>query len=289
MLGRARGAATGWLRDRGRRTRRCRRGRTRHAARREGRVVRVGRLPAGGNRDAPADAGAVVDARRALARVGERLLRGDLRPDSAVGVLCIARTGRDREPLLDACRRRVVRVQRAAGGAVSRVDEPEADVGLLQVAVAGAVDDAGELGSAPVGDRDVGPVGLLTGDVGVGLGDANARCARIRHGHHPERVRAAARAGHAGLAGGREGRGPGVAQEAAVVGGRVRPVQRAADEQERAAVSRRDVERIELQLGIAGVADLAAELIADRDVRERAAGGDVLERHRGVRSRREAK
>ena len=46
---------------------------------------------------------------------------------------------------------------------------------------------------------------------------------------------------------------------------------------------------VELEFRIPGVSDLAAQLVADRDVRERAGRGDVLERHRGVRGRREAK
>ena len=108
-------------------------------------------------------------------------------------------------PLLDPAGRRVVGVDRAADGAGRGVDEAEAGVVLLQVAVAGAVEDPVGGRAAGVLHGRLGAVGLLAGDVGVDLGDAHAAGAGVGDGRHLERAGGGARAADGGLADGREG------------------------------------------------------------------------------------
>src|SRR6185312_2196199 len=181
-------AAPGRLGDRGGLGGAGRRGRARDPARRERRVVREGGRSAWRDVEGPAHARAVVDLGRALACVGEDLHRVDPRPDSAEDVLHIARARGDRVPLLDPRGRRVVGVQRAAGGLVGGVDEAVSGVGLLEVAVAGAPDRARQGSGAAVGHRHVGAVRLLAHDVGVGLGELHPCCARVDDRHDLERT-----------------------------------------------------------------------------------------------------
>ena len=90
------------------------------AGRRERRVVRVGRLGAGGEREAPADRGAVVELLGGAGRVGQRRVGADGAPHVAVAALHVLVAAGDRIPLLDPAGGRVVGVDRAADGALRR-------------------------------------------------------------------------------------------------------------------------------------------------------------------------
>ena len=134
-------------------------------------------------------------------------MRGDLRPDLAEPALHVAVAAGDQIPLLDPARPGCCWRSSSSRRPWRRIDEAEARVGLLQVAVAGAVDHAARGCAAAVGERDVRAVGLLSADVRVDLRDAHAGRAGVGDGRHLERAGARPRAAHAALADGRERRG----------------------------------------------------------------------------------
>ncbi len=183
----------------------------------------------------------------------------------------------ERHPLLDPAGRRVVRVLGAADRIPRAEGFGEAETGVRspEVAVPGPVEDHVG-GGARVRDRDVGPVGLVSDDVRVGLLDVQAGRADVHVRDDPVRVARGARAGDAALAHGRERRvGPEIAGRGDPVTTEVGRIEIATGDDERAAVAGNGLRWVELEERISRVTDLAAQFGAEIDILERTRRGDV--------------
>ena len=238
----------------------------------------------------PAQRDAVIEADVALAGVVERLQRADPPPHLGVAVLDAGRAERQRQHLDRARRGRVVHVLRAAEGLDLRAGEAVPDVRARGVAVAGVI-DADVLAGAlvEVADGDVHAVERLPVRVGHALLDGDLAVVDGRVGGDHERVGRGPASGQALVDRGDQARVAELRGGAGVVLVEVGRVQGAVDGDQRAAVTRRLVGREELVRALARVGDLAREVVADLDGRDRAGGdeADVGSRRGGQREQQQ--